>query len=341
MKKVSLFLGMVLVASFAMAQNKATTVQNGISNVASVGQTGSNTGVVYQLLGNSNQGTLIQNGAGNGANLIQGLTDVANEIYGTANMAASNNIGYISQVGDNNKDVNVSQFGNKNYGVVDIQGSNNKAELQQGWSNWDGGHATFGNSNYSIVSQIGNWNFAGAWQYGGVAKETGYDNVNNITQNGGANSAQVAQGYIYEGQGVRVVYGENVTGNISNASQNGGSNNIRFMQLGSNNVLSLTQNGNGNTVGGMPGTGMVTYFQQTGNGNQFVGIQTGGATLEKTSAQDGDGNYINTVQGAGDVAKIIQDGDLNQAYLTQYGGGQNATILQTGTSNISSVTQGN
>jgi hypothetical protein len=112
------------------------------------------------------------------------------------------------------------------------------------------------------------------------------------------------------------------------------------MQLGSDNKLGLTQNGNGNKVGGMPGTGLVTYFRQTGDGNEFYGTQNNGATLEQTSGQLGDGNYINLLQGAGDNAKIIQAGNLNDAYLSQFGGGQNATMLQTGNSNVSTISQG-
>jgi hypothetical protein len=352
MKKVSLFLGMVLAASFAMAQNTATTVQNGDGNGAALTQTGtSNTGVVYQLLGDDNSGTLIQTGVGNDATIIQGLTSVAGAIRGTQDLGANENVGYISQIGGNNNNGEVYQVGDRNNGQVYINGTGNTAQMQQGWSDWDGGYATYGNSNYSVLSQTGTDNIAYTWQYGGVKKDIGvFDNVNNITQNGDRNFATVAQGYIYpvNGKGIIPIYGVNVTGNTSNIIQGSTKlsydNIARFFQLGKTNIISLTQNGNGNKVGEYTTVGGVSlngYFYQTGDGNKFYGTQTDGATLDKTSAQTGDDNYINMVQGQYDVAKIIQDGDLNQAYLTQYGGGQNATILQTGDSNISSVTQGN
>jgi hypothetical protein len=348
MKKLSLVLGMVLVACMAMAQNTAKTVQNGNSNVAGVSQTGINTGVVYQLLGDNNYGTLTQVGYRNDATIIQGLTqEVATGVYGHQDLGASNNVGSISQVGGNDNGGAVYQFGNRNNGQISINGSGNTAQMQQGWSDYDGGYATYGNSNSSVLSQTGASNTAYAWQYGGVEKVAGvFDNVNNITQFGNSNYATVSQGYIYSNntKGIIPIYGAAVTGNSSNVAQlNGDWNLARFFQLGKNNTISLSQTGNNNNVGSERTTGGVSlegYFYQTGDRNEFYGTQTGGATLKKSSAQKGNDNDIFLTQGAGDVAEIIQLGDLNGAYLTQMGGGQNATILQTGNSNSATVTQG-
>jgi len=345
MNNVSLFLGMVLVAGMAMAQNVATTVQNGNTNVASVGQTGSNKGVVDQLLGNDNQGTLTQVGYRNDAIIMQGLTAVGVGVYKDQNMGASNNVGYISQIGGNDNEGAVYQLGDHNNGQISTNGSGNNAQMYQGWSNIDGGYATYGHSNSSVLSQTGAGNTALAWQYGGVWGER--SNVNNITQNGNNNFATVAQGYIYpvNDKGITPLYGANVTGNTSNIAQlNGDWNLARFFQLGKNNTVSLTQNGSNNSVGMERTTGGVSlngYFYQTGDRNEFYGTQTGGAKLKRTSAQTGSDNDIFLTQGAGDVAEIIQAGDLNVATLTQMGGGQNATILQTGNFNSATVTQGN
>ena len=345
MKKLSLVFVMVLVAGMAMAQNVATTVQNGNTNVASVGQTGSNTGVVDQLLGDNNLGTLTQVGYRNDAIIMQGLTNVGVGVFSGQNMGASNNVGYISQVGGNDNEGAVYQLGDHNNGQISTNGSGNNAQIYQGWSSIDGGYTTSGNSNSSVLSQTGAGNTALAWQYGGVWGEK--SNVNNVTQNGNSNWATVAQGYIYptNSKGITPIYGAAVTGNTSNIAQlNGDWNLARFFQLGKNNTVSLSQNGSNNNVGAertTGGTSLDGYFYQTGNGNEFYGTQTGGATLKKKSAQVGNDNDIFLTQGAGDVAEIIQAGDLNGAFLTQMGGGQNATILQTGIGNSATVTQGN
>jgi len=350
MKKVSLFLGMVLAASFAMAQNTATTVQNGDGNGATVSQSGSNTGLVQQLKGNDNDGTITQVGE-NDATIVQGLTSLAGVIYLGQEMTASNNEASISQINGNGNDGEVYQMGNRNYGKIDIKGSDNIAQMQQGWSGYSGGLQTYGSSNRSVLTQTGKDNTAYTWQYGGVEKAAGvYDNVNNITQTGDNNFATVAQGYVYpnNNKGITPIYGADVTGNTSNITQNGvtdGAGNIaRFFQLGKQNTISLTQTGELNKVGEyttVDGVSLDGYFYQKGNGNEFTGTQTDGATLDKTSAQLGNGNMIDMEQGEDDWAVIIQDGNLNDAYLTQNGGGQHATIMQSGNSNMSSVTQGN
>jgi hypothetical protein len=184
------------------------------------------------------------------------------------------------------------------------------------------------------------------WQYG-------HDNTSNLHQDGYSNKAQIAQGYIYGGQGVAAVW--NVQANISDVKQDGSANNIRFMQLGDANILKLNQIGNSNIVGGLPGTGMATYFQQTGSHNKFAGIyrinsdlyfdvnasaeQNDGSTLNFASKQTGDYNEIGLRQGAGDVALIQQDGFNNEAVLWQNGGGNDATIKQLGDNNTANVLQ--
>lgn len=352
MKKVSLVLGMVLAASFAMAQNtalveqiasggKATVSQTGTNNVtvrqlddqntATVNQkTTGNVGFVLQLLGTKNTATLIQDGQTNKANLYQGII-AGYAQSGTDPMAASKNTGYVRQVGNNNDVYDFFQLGDENTGSVDISGNSNRVEFQQGFTNYDSGEAVLSDKNHSSVIVTGSSNFAGMWQWGD-------ENTSNITQTGSRNKAAISQGYSYQNQGI--AYVPDAFKNTSNVSQIGSDNNVRAMQLGDNNTLSLTQNGDFNKVGGMQGTGLATYFRQTGDGNIFTGVQSNGSTLEQTSGQIGNLNEIDMVQGTGDIAKIIQDGNLNDAFLTQGGGVQNATILQDGNSNTASVSQG-
>lgn len=348
MKKVSLFLGMVLIASFAMAQNVATTLQIGNGNGATVSQSGKNTGVVQQLKGDDNDGTITQVGE-NDATIVQGLTSLAGVIYIGQEMTASKNEASISQINGNGNNGEVYQMGNRNYGKIDIKGSDNVAQMQQGWSGYSGGLQTYGSSNFSVLTQTGKANTALTWQYGGVEKEAGvYDNVNNITQTGDNNYATVAQGYVYpnNSKGITPIYGADVTGNKSNITQNGvteGAGNIaRFFQLGKDNTISLVQNGDGNKVGEyttVNGVSLQGYFYQKGNGNKFYGTQSEGATLDMASGQTGNDNTINLIQGENDWGLIIQNGDSNTATLMQYGIGQRATITQNGIGNTSSVSQ--
>ncbi len=333
MKKVSLVLGMVLAVSMAMAQNTATTRQIGNGDGATLNQSGtSNTGVVLQLKGDDNTGTLLQSGSSNNANMYQGIISGYAQ-SGTIEMAANSNTGYIRQVGSSNNVYDFFQLGDRNTGSVDINGNSNRVEFQQGFTNYDSGDAVLSNDNHASVTQKFDNNFAGLWQWGD-------GNTSNIAQTGYYNNASVSQGYSYRDQGIAFV--PDAQGNVSNVSQVGNYNNIRAMQLGNYNTLSLTQTGNSNIVGGMPGTGLPTYFRQTGDDNSFYGTQTDGATLKATSGQTGSYDYINLSQGAGDNAEIIQaGGNSNSVWLTQGGGGQVATILQTGGSNTASVSQGN
>lgn len=370
MKKVSLVLGMVLAVSMAMAQNTtlvdqkgnnddAIVKQIGISNNAKaqqfgnendalVKQTGnSNIAIADQLLGDRNKATVVQEVASNNANLVQGM--IAN--YGglsTINMPASDNIGSITQVGGVRNLGELMQLGNNNNGSIATAGNDNKAYLYQGWQGAGDGPAVVGYNNIASVEQIYDGNFGGLWQYG-------HDNKSSLHQDGNSNSAQIAQGYIYPGIGVAAVWP--VQGNLSEVKQDGSYNNVRAMQLGDANILKLNQNGNSNIFGGLPDTGMGTYFQQTGSNNKVAGVyrsnndlffdingsaeQNNGATLTATSHQTGDYNEIGLNQGAGDIATIKQDGFNNEAVLLQGGGGQNATISQLGNNSTVSVLQQN
>jgi hypothetical protein len=367
MKKVSLFLGMVLATSFAMAQNKtlvdqkgntndalvkqigvsndAKAQQFGNENDASVKQTGnSNIAVADQLLGDRNKATVVQENNSNKAYLTQGM--IANyDGMSTINMPASDNVGSITQVGGVRNLGELMQLGNNNNGSIATTGNDNTAHLYQGWQGAGDGPAVVGYNNIASVEQIYDGNFGGLWQYG-------HDNKSTLHQDGNSNSAQIAQGYIYA-VGVAVVWP--VQGNLSEVKQDGSANNVRAMQLGDANILKLNQIGNSNTFGGLPGTGMPTYFQQTGSNNKVAGVyrdnsdlafdinaaaeQHDGATLKLASHQTGDYNEIGLRQGAGDVALIQQDGFNNEAVLWQNGGGQDATIMQDGNNNTANVLQ--
>ncbi|MHB9141470.1 MAG: hypothetical protein ACYC25_06310 [Paludibacter sp.] len=368
MKKTSLFLGMVLAASMALAQNTAVTSQTGDDNGATVNQTGddngatinqvgnldvgtvsqdgtSNVGLVDQINGGDNTGTINQTGGSNEAYLTQGMVENYYDApYDKSSAVPANgNTGSIIQNGSGNVTEFV-QVGTNNEGSVTQNATGNTAYAYQGWAfGFWGETATTSalpstNSDVTI-SQISGDNYGAVWQYGGD------NNSIEISQTvGGGNSAQIAQGFIYADANydfTHPVY--NVDDNTAVVSQAGDGNSAKLFQLGNGNSFNLTQNGSGNTLGGRGLSGLEAgrngYFEQDGDGNIFEGTQSDGATLDYTSRQTGDGNYINLSQGEDDLAKVIQQGDLNNVYLTQMGGGQNATILQTGDSNTATVTQ--
>lgn len=367
MKKLSLVFAMVLAATFAMAQNTAKTAQTGNNNGATVAQSGiindatvtqagnqntgiikeagnNNIGVVDQAYSIQNYGSVDQTGNLNEAYLNQGM--VANAISGQQStaMAASNNSGTIVQKDGEKNYSEMVQVGYVNAAGILQQGSNNTAHAYQGWPfGFWGETATtsaLSSTNSTVsITQIYQSNVGDVWQYGGDK------NYVIIGQNGFANVAKVAQGFIYTDAPYNFRYpvynGSNNTASISQVNDN---NAAKLFQLGNGNSFSLSQTGNGNKLGLAAG-GLLEvrngYFEQDGDANIFVGTQANGAELKNTSRQTGNSNYINMSQGAGDIAEIIQQGDLNQAWLTQGGGAQDATITQTGNSNTSVVTQHN
>lgn len=360
MKKVSLFLGMVLAASFAMAQSTATTTQNGDGNSVLVDQVGSNTTTVtqtatlfypaqdgndaevLQVNGDGNESTVTQTGNTNTVWLNQGIDAGRWDDY--SGVASTNSTVTIGQSGSGNIE-NMEQYGDGNSATLSqINATNTRADVYQGWaySGWNETATTSAlsvtNSSVSVIQSDGDKDYVGLWQYGGD------DNHVTISQSVGDNNrAQVSQGFIYDDLNynfTQPVY--NINHNNATITQAGTNNQAKLMQLGNSNTFALTQTGEGNHLGDAPGGLEVArngYFKQDGDHNTFEGTQDGGATLNNTSRQTGDYNDIDMTQGAGDMAKIIQDGDFNDVLLTQMGGGQDATILQTGNSNTATVTQ--
>lgn len=362
---------MVFAVTFAMAQNTAKTTQTGNLNNAAVTQAGTlndgavtqtgnqnlgtidqkttgNIGVVDQLAGDNNTSSVAQDGATNEAYMTQGM--VANYYAApydiSTPMGASFNTSSAYQKGNKNY-TEVVQVGgtaadNGNLTAVSQTGDNNVAYSYQGWPFGFWGETATTSALSSIksvvgISQTGNGNEGAVWQYGGES------NSASVTQANDDNVARISQGFIYEDAAYNFshpVY--NTKNNSASISQSGDGNTAKLFQLGDGNSFSLSQTGGGNTLGLAVG-GLLEardgYFEQDGDANIFVGSQADGATLKNTSRQTGDGNYIYMSQEDLDVAEIVQDGDLNTVLLTQGGGGQNATIMQTGNSNTATVTQ--
>jgi len=383
MKKVIFLFAMVLAASVAIAQttanaaeteqdgnqnevlvkqigdlNEAESHQYGNQNDASVVQTGDeNVGVADQLRGDRNAADVTQEGDLNEGYIIQGLTS---DYYSGVpdaplyNIAASDNTGSISQLGDGNWG-DLGQYGNNNQASLEQEGNSNNSGIYQGWDgSWWNSAFVSGSNNVATVKQIGDNNFGGVWSLGDR-------NTTHLDQNGSDNMARLSQGYNYPNIGtppLPVLYP--VFDNIIEVTQNGNDNFVRNFQYGNNNILKLVQNGDGNTVGGRSTSGASyrnEYFQQFGNHNKLAGVfknanndlsfwqsqnaeQYNGATLDADSYQKGDYNDIGLRQGQDDLGLIQQDGIGNEALLWQQGANQNvATMMQFGNNNTSQVVQ--
>lgn len=367
MKKLFALFTVLLFAGSMMAQNTAKVTENGNYNEAAVTQTGSNDveidqvgdfqtatatqngtnlGGIYQLNdGNNNEATLSQDGSGNEGWINQGMTlgywaDYqtldANWNNATMTQTGNSNFGSIEQYGGSNStdgnEANLTQNGNGNvsYG--------NQGWAYSGWGETDITSTLSSFSSTINISQIHDNNVGNVWQYGGT------DNEVKISQDGNSNVASIAQGFIYDDFNydfTHPVY--NTVGNYAEVNQDGDGNIGKAFQLGDDNYFKLTQNGNGNTVGGRGLSGLEAsrngYFAQDGDGNIFVGEQNDGATLDDASFQFGDNNKISLLQGANDLSLIQQTGDLNSTTISQYGGGQDASVIQTGDYNTATVTQ--
>lgn len=343
MKKLFALFTVILFAGFMMAQNTATVNTTGNDNKADVNQTGSNNVLVDQLNSTKNEAKVNQSGT-NEAYLTQGMVenyyDAPYSI--STNMPASNNLGTIDQLGTNNY-LEIVQVGDNNKGSLNQNGNNNIGYIYQGWPFGFWGETAITSalsSDNSIVEieQLGDANRGLVWQYGGT------DNEVKISQNGNSNISQIAQGFIYNDANydfTHPVY--NTANNYAIVNQFGDNNSGKLFQLGNDNSFVLTQNGDGNTVGGRGLSGLEAvrngYFAQDGNFNTFVGEQNDGSTLDDASFQFGDYNAIDLLQGAGDISLIQQTGDSNTTTISQYGGGQDASVIQTGNNNTATVTQ--
>ncbi len=366
MKKLVFLFAMMLAVVAAMAQNQSAIDQNGNSNEALIKQIGAEDNAEILQNGNSNDADVLQSGSSNEAYVAQGMIAGYLGASRTTNaMTANRNEASVEQVGNGNKVGEIVQIGNDNVTSVEQSGDDNEAHAYQGWAyrfwgeTYTTSHLSSTNS-FIDISQIGSENSGKVWQYGGN------NNTAKIDQNGNNNTASFVQGWIYtdlayDFYNIPVF---NTNNNIATAIQNGNGNFAKNIQLGSNNIFKLTQNNNNNSVGyKSDATNLLdsrnNYFVQDGSNNTFAGVwksssdalyesagadaeQNNGATLDVGSFQRGNSNYIGLRQGMDDWALIQQDGISNSALLWQQGAPVNeATIMQTGNSNVASVFQTN
>lgn len=367
MKKVSLFLGMVLAASFAMAQNTANTHSIGNSNQVSVTQIGSNNlvgrvadtpqdvtptyngDVTYSSqTGNENKATVSQTGASNRAFFEQGVSYKYPGTYlpGDKNEIIITQTGNVNTAGGyslgNRNIVNMTQIGNNDYAGHWLWGNDNKATISQTGNNENWAYAAANSSiNTSVINQVGYKN-DGSTSQGWIGYAWHDQNTASISQTGNYNKSSLGTditayttpalpGYTSDlfGFGIQQ-YGFK---NVGSVTQNGNSNEGAIYQFGNYNEGQITQTADLNKAN----------LYQVGSNNFARLDQTSGA--EANIMQEGDNN---TLKGLGDVwtayswegskLDLTQDGNLNTLNILQRSGAA-ADVLQAGNSNVTTISQ--
>ena len=335
--------------------NKATVIQTGNSNAASVdqkevggGNKGNNTAFIQQV-GDNNNGVQYGNAANynNGQSIkavqLGDLNEVSQSIFAgyteslTVNQTGNKNEAVQEARGGGNNHANINQFGNQNQAKQEVIGNNN------GYSFAD-----------VLIEQDGDLNIA-AQKFTGNGQS--HKNNGGIFQNGSSNKAY------QEGAGrdldIRLwqngelnVSNQYSTGNTNTSwlSQNGDENTSEIIQNGDDNFTKLKQNGTGGNVG----------ILQEGNNNTIAGIDTpdswgnvfnletsqlgefnnlfinsaGTVTVmqDNTAAAAMVGNEIIYSQSGVGITNLSQVGDENMISLL-HGGNGNVDINQLGNSN--------
>ena len=341
MKKVSLFLGMVLAASFAMAQNTANLTQAGSNHKADVTQKG----------GILNSATIIQNGgdgnrlgapvigdvgvdAGTDVSLAKGLVQEGNsnkaEITQTGNLNIIQQFRPLKSIYNsvyqkgNSNDIKMEQIGNNNVigqapfeynGLDQTQGNGNKAGiLQQGNSNKLTYFYQLNDGNTADIKQIGNSNTIES------ATQKKQDNVSptandlKILQTGNSNIAALNE------------QGDHITGDIN---QFGNSNTARMQLTHSNAWGDIDQIGNSNKAD------VFVNMSYIGDNNRGVVYQSG----DFNTASANIGQRVNTLSSSGNIMDISQIGNSNNASILAEGNNHTAYVQQAGNSNKAVVEQ--
>lgn len=342
MKKVSLFLGMVLSASMAMAQvasNTATIDQYG-TNVAQIEQDGE------KNLADINQGSLSHS-------VINSPANSQGNLYGS----------YVKQIGNENEAlVDVSGSGNgtkiyqegfSNYGKQDINanGSAGIVNLKMGVDLYQKGNdnsslqttvPSFGSSPVRLmyVDQQGNDNFVNQLSIGGSGNSQHVvqkgNNNNNPTKSG--NSLDVSATGLNNPMNLSWAYGNQGGYSSTNdytqySNQMAGKAHIDI-EGNDNNTFQFQESSWSNTAN-------VATIKIAGNANDVIQGQKGNLNTSEIDV-NGSGNVITSSQ-LGDhnttSIELLFASDNNVVGVEQTGNWQDASVLQSGVSNFAKVIQ--
>jgi len=163
------------------------------------------------------------------------------------------------------------------------------------------------------------------------ADQSGHGNYESITLGGSNNTVNAGQGYTYNSIGTASESFTASNYNLLGMSVSGNANNTAISQIGLTNSAIIGVTGNTNTV----------TVNQTGNSNQAYNLLNGNGNTS-TIVQSGNTNLASVnLYGDGNNASISQTGNNHGVVvsLTNAGGPNTATVVQTGTGDAYSLQQ--
>ena len=251
----------------------------------------------------------------------------------------------------------------QNKSLVDQVGNSNGATVAQTGTLNDATAKQIGNSDVALVKQVGTSNIGVSDQING--------NTNNATidQDGTTNQAYLTQGMVpnYYAAPYNISSAVPALRNVGSIKQIGAANYSEFVQVGTDNAGSVSQNGNGNigyayqgwafgfwgetpTTSALSSTNSTATISQIHNSNDGDIWQYGGDNNKANISQDGNSNLARISQGfiytdapydftnpvyntKNNTASLTQSGDNNAAKLFQLGDGNSFALTQNGNGN--------
>jgi hypothetical protein len=159
------------------------------------------------------------------------------------------------------------------------------------------------------------------------ANQSGHGNYESISVGGSNNTINAGQGYTYNTIGIASESPTISSYNVLGLTVSGNSNRVNTSQVGNSNsaIISVTGNNNNATIS-QTGNNNQSYNLINGNGNALGVYQTGNNMLSSVNLY-GNNNTANVTQiGSGTMSAVVG--------LTNQGGPNNLTLIQTGNSNL-------
>ncbi len=289
----------------------------GGGNSAIVGQSaGAKNAYTYQY-GNGNSSSISQTGDADSGQTSSSVHTVADTGAGEAYTTEFHSV-------DGSAKHAVSDAGGR---VIQDEAVGNSATLQQ--------YGTGGNQKGTIVQWYAERNSAAIYQTGGSSNaaltyQTGHDSNASISQNGGSNQGAVFQ-VSGDADGAAYGAGDNGYNDSATVSQVGTSNLASALQGGNGNNSSISQNGMNNSAGSYQlGSGSYSTINQTSNnGNALVDQRglNGSASVSQTAT--GDNAYVSQMgTGAYNYATVSQAAARALSVSYQNGSGNSVSVYQ-------------
>lgn len=163
------------------------------------------------------------------------------------------------------------------------------------------------------------------------ADQSGHGNYESISLGGSNNTINAGQGYTYNSLGIASESLTSSSYNLLGLSVSGNSNTVTTSQIGLTNSAIINVSGNTNTATvNQTGNNNQAYNLLNGNNNTSTIIQSGNTNLAAVNLY-GDGNNASVSQTGNGHGVVIS--------LTNAGGPNTATVVQTGTGDAYSLQQ--